>query len=73
MRSYVVFSSMGPDRAGLAKEISEFFTARGLNERARKFRMLILFLFKLFLLRPLTHWTYSKTVYLQHIEYIIYY
>jgi glycine cleavage system transcriptional repressor len=36
MRSYVVFSSMGPDRAGLAKEISEFFTARGINiERSR--------------------------------------
>ena len=36
MRSYVVFSSMGPDRPGLAKEISEFFTARGINiERSR--------------------------------------
>ncbi len=36
MRSYVVFSSMGPDRPGLAKEISEFFTARGLNiDRSR--------------------------------------
>ena len=36
MRSYVVFSSMGPDRPGLAKEFAEFFTARGINiERAR--------------------------------------
>lgn len=36
MRSYVVFSSMGSDRPGLAKEISEFFTARGINiERSR--------------------------------------
>lgn len=36
MRSYVVFSSMGPDRPGLAKEISEFFTARGINiDRSR--------------------------------------
>ena len=36
MRSFVVFSSMGPDRPGLAKEISEFFTARGINiERFR--------------------------------------
>ena len=36
MRSYVVFSSMGTDRPGLAKEISEFFTARGINiERSR--------------------------------------
>ena len=36
MRSYVVFSSMGEDRPGLAKEISEFFTARGINiERSR--------------------------------------
>ncbi len=36
MRSYVVFSSMGPDRPGLAKEIAEFFTARGINiERSR--------------------------------------
>ena len=36
MRSYVVFSSMGPDRPGLAKEIAEFFTARGINiDRSR--------------------------------------
>jgi glycine cleavage system transcriptional repressor len=36
MRSYVVFSSMGPDRPGLASEIAEFFTARGINiERSR--------------------------------------
>jgi glycine cleavage system transcriptional repressor len=36
MRSYVVFSSMGPDRPGLAKQIAEFFTARGINiERSR--------------------------------------
>lgn len=36
MRSYVVFSSMGTDRPGLAKEISEYFTARGINiERSR--------------------------------------
>ncbi|MDQ5988591.1 MAG: hypothetical protein CSYNP_04352 [Syntrophus sp. SKADARSKE-3] len=36
MRSYVVFSSMGPDRPGLAREIAEFFTARGVNiERSR--------------------------------------
>ena len=36
MRSYVVFSSMGPDRPGLAKDIAEFFTARGINiERFR--------------------------------------
>jgi len=36
MRSYVVFSSMGQDRPGLTKEISEFFTARGINiERSR--------------------------------------
>jgi len=36
MRSYVVISSMGPDRPGLAREISEFFTARGINiERSR--------------------------------------
>jgi glycine cleavage system transcriptional repressor len=36
MRSYVVFSSMGPDRPGLAKEISEFFSARGINiDRSR--------------------------------------
>jgi glycine cleavage system transcriptional repressor len=36
MRSYVVISSMGPDRPGLAKEISEYFTARGINiERFR--------------------------------------
>jgi glycine cleavage system transcriptional repressor len=36
MRSYVVISSMGSDRPGLAKEISEFFTARGINiERSR--------------------------------------
>jgi glycine cleavage system transcriptional repressor len=36
MRSYVVFSSMGPDRPGLAKEIAEFFSARGINiERSR--------------------------------------
>ena len=49
MRSYVVFSSMGTDRPGLAKEISEFFTARGINiERSRgcvlgnEFAMIIL-------------------------------
>jgi glycine cleavage system transcriptional repressor len=49
MRSYVVFSSMGADRPGLAKEISEFFTARGINiERSRgcvlgnEFAMIIL-------------------------------
>jgi glycine cleavage system transcriptional repressor len=36
MRSYVVFSSMGPDRPGLAKEIAEFFSARGINiDRSR--------------------------------------
>jgi glycine cleavage system transcriptional repressor len=36
MRSYVVFSSMGPDRPGLAKQIADFFTARGINiERSR--------------------------------------
>jgi glycine cleavage system transcriptional repressor len=36
MRSYVVISSMGPDRPGLAREISEYFTARGINiERSR--------------------------------------
>jgi glycine cleavage system transcriptional repressor len=36
MRSYLVFSSMGRDRLGLAKEIAEFFTARGINiERLR--------------------------------------
>ncbi len=36
MRSFVVLSCMGPDRPGLAKEISEFFTARGINiERSR--------------------------------------
>lgn len=36
MKSYVVFSSMGPDRAGLARQIAEFFTARGINiERSR--------------------------------------
>lgn len=36
MRSFVVFSSMGPDRPGLANELSEFFTARGINiERTR--------------------------------------
>ncbi len=36
MKSYVVISSMGPDRSGLAKEIAEFFTARGINiERSR--------------------------------------
>ncbi len=36
MRSYVVFSSMGPDRPGLAREIAEYFTARGINiERSR--------------------------------------
>lgn len=36
MRSFVVFSAMGPDRPGLAKEIAEFFTARGINiERFR--------------------------------------
>jgi len=36
MRSYVVFSSMGSDRPGLSKDISEFFTARGINiERSR--------------------------------------
>ena len=36
MRSYVVVSSMGPDRPGLAREIAEFFAARGINiERSR--------------------------------------
>jgi glycine cleavage system transcriptional repressor len=36
MRSYVVFSSMGPDRPGLVRQIAEFFTARGINiERSR--------------------------------------
>jgi glycine cleavage system transcriptional repressor len=36
MRSYVVFSSMGPDRPGLVRQIGEFFTARGINiERSR--------------------------------------
>lgn len=36
MKSYVVFSSMGPDRPGLARQIAEFFTARGINiERSR--------------------------------------
>ncbi|MBP1711015.1 MAG: act protein [Deltaproteobacteria bacterium] len=36
MRSYVVISTMGSDRPGLAKEIAEFFTARGINiERSR--------------------------------------
>jgi glycine cleavage system transcriptional repressor len=36
MKSYFVFSSMGPDRPGLAKQIAEFFTARGINiERSR--------------------------------------
>jgi glycine cleavage system transcriptional repressor len=36
MRSFVVISCMGPDRPGLSKEISEFFTARGINiERSR--------------------------------------
>ena len=36
MRSYVVFSFMGPDRPGLARQISEFFSARGINiERSR--------------------------------------
>jgi len=36
MRSFLVFSSMGPDRPGLAHDISEFFTARGINiERSR--------------------------------------
>ncbi|HNR89410.1 MAG TPA: ACT domain-containing protein [Spirochaetota bacterium] len=36
MRSYLVFSSMGPDRPGLADAIAEFFTARGINiERSR--------------------------------------
>lgn len=36
MRSYLVFSSMGPDRPGLADDIAEFFTARGINiERSR--------------------------------------
>ena len=36
MRSYVVFSSMGPDRPGLARQIAEFFTARGINiDRSR--------------------------------------
>ena len=36
MRSYIVISSMGPDRPGLAKDIAEFFTARGINiERSR--------------------------------------
>lgn len=36
MRSYVVISTMGADRPGLAKDIAEFFTARGINiERSR--------------------------------------
>jgi len=36
MRAYVVFSSMGPDRPGLVREIAEFFSARGINiERSR--------------------------------------
>ena len=36
MRSYVVVSTMGQDRPGLASEIAEFFTARGINiERSR--------------------------------------
>ena len=36
MRSFLVLSSMGPDRPGLADEIAEFFTARGINiERSR--------------------------------------
>jgi len=36
MRFYVVFSFMGPDRPGLARQIAEFFTARGINiERSR--------------------------------------
>ena len=36
MRSYVVISTMGQDRSGLAMEISEFFTSRGINiERSR--------------------------------------
>jgi len=36
MRSFVVFSAMGEDRPGLAREIAEFFTARGINiERFR--------------------------------------
>ncbi|MCX7983086.1 MAG: ACT domain-containing protein [Syntrophales bacterium] len=36
MRSFVVFAAMGPDRPGLAREIAEFFTARGINiERFR--------------------------------------
>lgn len=36
MRTYVVISTMGPDRPGLARDISEFFTARGINiERSR--------------------------------------
>jgi glycine cleavage system transcriptional repressor len=36
MRSYVVFSFMGTDRPGLARQITEFFTARGINiERSR--------------------------------------
>ena len=36
MRSYLVFSSMGQDRPGLADDIAEFFTARGINiERSR--------------------------------------
>jgi len=36
MRSYVVVSTMGQDRPGLAREITEFFTARGINiERSR--------------------------------------
>ncbi|TAL30737.1 MAG: ACT domain-containing protein [Spirochaetes bacterium] len=36
MKSFLVFSSMGPDRPGLVSEISEYFTARGINiERSR--------------------------------------
>lgn len=49
MRSYLVCSAMGPDRPGLASDISEFFTARGINiERSRgcvlgnEFAMIIL-------------------------------
>ncbi len=36
MRSFLAFSSMGPDKPGLADDIAAFFTARGINiERSR--------------------------------------
>jgi len=49
------------------------FRQFSLNKRAFKFRMLILFLFELFLLRALSHWIHNKTAHLQHIEYITHY